>query len=183
VRVYFDATLDEAVDASLRALSRSRSMRSFRWADYVGGAILTGIVTGFGIFLLSDHLAVQERLITCGIVGVIAACLFPFLHAWTIKRRLRKYYAEQLRGKRTFSVEVELSPAGVIVTQNECTIAFAWPQVDVIEESLDTIDFFMRNGGSVTVRKRAFQSRESIAEFVQEAMQYFNSTHDRPVSA
>jgi len=60
MRVQFDATLDDMVDAALRALARSPSFSPYRWADNLGGAILVGLLAGTAVYWVSPTSRSQE---------------------------------------------------------------------------------------------------------------------------
>jgi hypothetical protein len=168
VRVQFDATLDDVVDASLRALSRSKAARSWRWADYTAGVLLTGLGAGLVLYVLVSG-ELRERLILSGIGAVVAASLYPIFYIWTVKRRLRSYYREQLGSRGPFAVEVEVSASGVSARQEGTTTTFEWAIVDCIEETADSIDFHIKKGGIVVVRERAFGSPELMRQFTATA--------------
>jgi len=173
MRVQFDATLDDLVDVSLRALRRSKAVRSWRRVDYLSGVFLAAILAGLPLFLLLPE-PPDTRLIFGLLAALTAACLYPLVYNSVVKRQLRGFYREQVGGNCPFVVEVELSRAGVIAHQNGCTIGFDWTQVELIQETADSIDFYARQSGIVVVRKRAFDSTSSMLQFIDEARRYFD---------
>jgi hypothetical protein len=171
MRVQFDATLDDMVDAALRALSRSPSFSPYRWADNLGGAILTGLLAGAAVYWLIPE-PQEKRLVMTGVAGVAGLVLFPILRIWITKRRLRRYYHEMLRSDLPFRVQVELSPEGICVKQKTGQVTYEWQQIDSIHETADSIDVYPHHGGIVVVRKRAFGSAEGMQRFIEEAEGY-----------
>jgi hypothetical protein len=69
-------------------------------------------------------------------------------------------------------VQVELTDKGIWTKQQNTQIIHEWAIVEEIQETDDSIDFFMRNGTATVVRKRAFESEESKREFLDIARQY-----------
>lgn len=171
MRVEFDASLDDMVDAAFRALSPSRSFSPYRWTDNLGGAIFSGLVAGTACYWVIPG-SQEVRIVVAGFAGVASAALFPILRIWEIKQRLRRYYREILGSYLPFSVEVELTPEGVCTKQKTGQTTYAWQQVESIRETADSIDVYARHGGLVVVRKRAFESAGQMQQFVEKAGSY-----------
>jgi hypothetical protein len=175
MRVQFEATLDDMVDAALRALTRSPSFSPYRWADNVGGAIFTGLLSGAVVYWLIPEVR-EDRLVVSIVAGIAGLVLFPILRMWITKRRLRRYYRELLGSSSPFSVQVESSPKGICVKQKTGQVIYEWRLIDSIRETADSIDIYPRHGGIVVVRKRGFESAEQMQRFVEEGEGYLART-------
>lgn len=79
---------------------------------------------------------------------------------------------EQFGTDEAINFRVELAPTGILTERRGTQINFAWPNVEEIKETDDSIDFFMRNGGLVVVRKRAFASTEELRRFLALAAEH-----------
>src|SRR5436190_22964969 len=96
MRVQFEATLDDVVDAHNRSWSRSKTMRSWRWANNVSAFFLPGLFTWLLLLFVLIPLEPENRLLTSGLGGVLVACVYPFLNRLAAKAWYRKFFREQL---------------------------------------------------------------------------------------
>jgi hypothetical protein len=74
---------------------------------------------------------------------------------------------------------VELGPNGVWVKQLGNELVVPWDNVEGIEESADSIDFPIRHGGMIIVRKRAFGSVDEETEFMELAARHVGRAPSR----
>jgi hypothetical protein len=71
---------------------------------------------------------------------------------------------------------------GIWTKQQNTQIIHEWANVEEVQETNDSIYFFMRNGAATAVRKRAFESEEIKREFMDLAKQHLQLC-GRPSSA
>jgi YcxB-like protein len=167
MRVQFDATLDDYVDVATRCLARSKQIRKWRW----DGLLTSGLMAWLAIYALFPGPFAKKML--AGFIGaIVAACVYPFTYRSTISRRLRKLCREQIGTDGPVRVQVELTDKGICTKQQNTQIIHEWANVAVIQETDDSIDFFMRDGAATVVRKRAFESEETKREFMDLSRQY-----------
>jgi len=167
MRVEFDATLDDFVDVSMRSLARSKQIRKWKW----NGSLSTGLLTWLAIYAFFPGPSVKKM--AAGFIGaIVAACIYPFTYRSTVRRRLHKLCREHIGTDGPVLVQVEISDKGIWTKQQNTQCINDWVNVELIQETDDSIDFFMRNGTATVVRKRAFESEESKKEFVDLARQY-----------
>ena len=165
--VQFDATLDDFVDVTTRCLARSKQIRKWRWE----GLLTSALIALLAIYALFPGPFAIKML--AGFTGAIfVACIYPFTYRSTVNRRLRKLCREQIGADGPVRVEVELTDKGIWTKQQNTQIIHEWANVEVVQETDDSIDFFMRNGTATVVRKRAFESEETKREFMDLAKQY-----------
>lgn len=175
MRVQFDETLDDMVEVAFRMCSRSRKVRSWRITARIAASILMGFVAWLTMFVLIPEVR-EPRLIIAGLGAAMGGLLYPLTYRRILKRRLRGYYREQLGDHASFPVQVELSPEGIHTKQIGSQITFEWAQINKIQQTSDSIDFFTRHGGIAVVWKRAFASEESIGHFIEEANRYLDQS-------
>lgn len=190
MRVEFDVTLDDAVDVSLRTLARSKAARSWRWMDYAGGMLLSGLLVvlgGIAVLYLLDLLGTVSReiLIGASLFGaIIAAALYPSSHRKNVKHRLLRYYREQLGDREAFHAAVELSPGGILVQQENMQLTFQWSEVEGVEETANAIYLLMQKRRVIAIRMRAFESARELDQFLDEIDHYRHQARqaaaDRP---
>jgi YcxB-like protein len=167
MRIQFDATLDDFVDVATRCLARSKQIRKWRW----DGLLTSGLVVWLAISYLFPGSPTKKLLVGC--LGAIAiACIYPFTYRSTVNRRLRKLCREQIGTDGPVTVQIELTEKGIWAKQQNTQIIHEWVNVETLQETEDSIDFFMRDGAATVVRKRAFNSEESKREFLDLARHY-----------
>jgi hypothetical protein len=165
--VQFDATLDDFVDVSTRCLARSKRIRKWRR----DGLLTTGLMAWLAIYAFFPG-PFAKKMFAGFIAAVVAACIYPFTYRSTISRRLRKLCREQIGTDGPVRVLFEITDKGISTKQQNTQIIHEWANVEVIQETDDSIDFFMRDGSAIAVRKRAFESEETKREFLDLARQY-----------
>jgi hypothetical protein len=165
--VQFDATLDDFVDVTTRGLARSKRYRKWRW----DGLLTTCLMAWLVIYVLFPG-PPAKKMLAGFIVAAVTACIYPFTIRSTVNRRLRKICREQIGTGGPVRVQVEITDKGIWTKQQNTQIIHEWANVEVIQETDDSICFFMRNGSAIAVRKRAFESEETKREFLDLARQY-----------
>src|SRR3954468_7197171 len=123
MKVAFDFTLDDLVDASERTLSRSRVARGWRWQAVAVSALIGGTVLWLArgsLFLALVGAAV------CG--GVQVAFRGP-----NRKTRLVRSFGERL-GDGPYRGEVEITPEALVTTQNGVRAVRDWSSIEAIND-------------------------------------------------
>lgn len=154
MRIEYDATLDDIAETHLRLEARSKVARTWRWE----GIVISGLLAGVILFML-----IPEPLLT----GVGGAVLYAITYKRMLRRRLRKYLREQLGTEGPVKFQVELTEAGIWTKQKNTQITFEWANVASLEETSDSVDFIMRDGGIVVVRNKGFQSSDTRRQFLE----------------
>ena len=167
MRVRFATTLDDVVDANLRALSRSKVDQSWSWEDIVYAVLF------FGVFLYA--VIPEDRAIRLLIfVSAMALWAVTYRHVggFFTKRYFRRFFKERLGDDVPYDVTVELSPGGISTRWLAQRWDFEWASIETILETPDSVDFHTRFGGILVVRKRAFDSPGAMRQFVELAERY-----------
>ena len=171
MRVQFEYTRDDLIDASKRFSARSKVVRSWKWNGMFYAALFAWLLA-FAFFYQTPFKG--------AVIGLVAALgtalLFPFFHKSGMEKRLRKLHQEILGNENSFVCEVELTQAGFSISQINCEIKYEWQAVEEIKETSDSVDIFTRDGGGVIVRNRAFQSDADRMRFVELANAFLNQT-------
>lgn len=173
MKVQFEATLDDFVDVTRRSMARSQQIRKWRWQNM----LLSTAIAGFIVYLIMPG-ASGEKLFLATIGVIVAVCLDPIISRSGLNRRLRKLSRESLGSDGPVTVQVELSATGVWVKQQNIQITYEWMNVEEIQESSGSIDFFMKNNLMVAVRNRAFNSEAVKAEFLEIAQKYLRLANE-----
>ena len=172
MRIQFEATLDDYIDVHECLMARSKVARSWQLQGAAATALLSGLIAGIIVFVLSR--TVEGGMISAIIAAIASAAISGILHRNTVKRRMYKYWREQFGDRTSFPVEMEITESGIRTSQLGTQMIFEWANVEEVKETKDTIQFYMRSGGGVFVRKRAFESTEDEQQFIKYTQRYLN---------
>lgn len=167
MRVKFDYTIDDVVDFQLRLLNRSRVVRGWRWRN----AILTSLLAGAFLFAIIPE-GITARMVMGGIGVILGIPVYFAANDVIVKRRLRKWSAENAGSDKRFTCEVELNESGIHTQSNGTQIIYSWANVADIKETADSVDIYFQKGGLLVIRNRAFSSSVERQQFIQLAKQY-----------
>src|SRR5258708_26733179 len=166
MKVQFSYTQEDMVDASMRLLARSKTVRSTRWQALLWTAGLTWLLV-FALFGASFK---------GGLIGLLAALIsaliYPAMHRQSVQSRLRKFCKEKFGATTSFICEVELTPTGIWTQSLNTQTISEWKNVEEIVVTQDSVDIFTRQGGGLVVRNRAFESADQRREFIEMAQHF-----------
>ena len=164
MRVQFECTLEDTIDASKRLLARSKVL-DWRWEGLAYSAGFTWLL----VFAVVTYFYQRPEVgAAIGVVlAVLSGVLYPSSHEKAVEKRLGKLCREQCGVGKTFPCEVELTTEGVQVRQMHRQVIYEWPSVEEIQATADSIDIFTRDGGGVVVRNRAFSTVAHRSEFLE----------------
>lgn len=168
--VQFDATIDDVVDVSMRALARSKTLRAWNWQGLLTAALLAGLP----LFIVVQGGTGKKIMAGFG-AALLAAALYVMTYKGSVEKRVRKLCLAQLGGDKPFRVEVELTESGVALRQLKTQHIYDWSTIVEIKEVNDAIYFYQRDGSGFAVRSRGFESIGKECEFIQLARRYFEA--------
>src|SRR6266567_4534330 len=140
--VKFNYTQKEIVDASMRVLDRSKTVRRTRLHGLIITALLSWLIAFAAFF---RHPATGAIFGT--VLAVVSAILYPSLHAGSAERRLSRFVKEKYGDNNSFVCEVEITPAGFRTSGEHVQASYDWEKVEEICETANSIDIFTRTGG------------------------------------
>ena len=167
MRVQFEFTQEDMVDASKRFLARSKVVRSWQKRDLLLAATLLWVL----VFLFFRDTPLKGAAFGL-FVAIVTALIFPSFHKKGVDKRLRKFYKEKLGDTNSFICEVVLTPTGFSTKQMNGQANYEWENVEEIVTSEDSVTIFTRDGGGVIVRRRAFTSSDQQKQFSDLANRY-----------
>jgi len=180
VKVSFDATLDDFVDASNRVFARSKAIKSFRSFDKqfsIVCALICGLSWGFrweGTFLSKSLAGAIAALLFLGFFLALNHVLWQPLRI----RRSRRLCREQLGTQCPVTVEIEVAESGIHFRQLDSEHHCTWKSITSIEERDDCIEIW-RQGRLLVVRGRAFHSDEERKDFLHLCEKWSGHSPDR----
>ena len=159
-RIEYDATVDDAVDVSLRLASRTRTFRNqIRYSILIVGALM-GVAALFVAMYVAPPDTSRGYLGLLGfaaVFGVVTALIFRGFFAKEIRKQQRKMVAEHFGGKPAIRSEIELRPDAVWVRQAGMEMVFPWDGCTSIIDNPDDIEINFTPGICV-VPNRHFAS-------------------------
>lgn len=174
MRIRSSCTLEEYVEAQERILARSGVARSWKKKSALTGACVSGIIVYIFAIVVFGGSFIQGLAWT-GIAAIIGAAISWAFYDNSVHRRLYNYYQEQFGARESFPLELELTDSGIWTKQMGIQIIFEWPNVEEIEETEESIDFYMRDGsGGIFVKKSDFPSVDEQLRFKEMAQGYLN---------
>lgn len=175
MRIQSSFTLEELVESQERVLARSSVARSWQYDTAVMNAFVGG-VTAYILVVVVAGRSFIVGLILSIIAAIAGAALSWNWYRIKVRRQLHDYYREQLGEKDSFPIQLKFTESGIWAEQLGTQIKFEWSSVEEIEEIEDSIDFYMRNGGGIFVKKKDFSSLEEQKQFMDAAQQYLNKS-------
>lgn len=175
MRVEYEGTMDEFLDAHERALAHSKVAQSWRnkaraWAVLINAGLSFAITTGLLILL--------GQLSVIGIVGIsLGAAFIAGFFAYesylkNYRKEIYKYVREQFGARETAAFALEITAQGLKYKHLGVESCCAWAVVESITDTPDAIEIFMFNGTLLVVRKRGFKAEDEPRQFLATAERY-----------
>lgn len=170
-RIAYEATVDEAVDVSIRLASKTAAFRrQLRTTVIVVGIIGALVVFAAWMYRRTPPTWIDVAIaaVVAALAGVAVAALFRPLFLKEVRKQQRKVVAELFRGKPAVASEVELRPDVLWVRQTGMEMSFPWTQCERVIDNADDIEMHFIAGLSV-VRNRYFSSVTARDSFLETA--------------
>lgn len=172
-RIAYDATVDDAVDVSLRLANRTHAFRRQVRQNVIAAGIAFGLIFFAGWTYFAGARSLWEFVLAVG-----AGLGFGLLCAWMFKHELfkqivkqqRKVVAEQFGGKSTIASEMELRSDAVWVRQAGMEMLFPWSLCSGVVDNAEDIEMNFAPGICV-VRNRHFATPAERQLFLETARQ------------
>ncbi len=170
-RLVYDATIDDAVDVSLRMAGRTKAFQSqVRWNVVIVG-ILSGLAFAVAWLYISPEgtaPALPLVLAAGAAFGAGFAYIFKRFLMTEIRKQHRKIIAEQFGNRPAIPSELELRPDAVWVRQAGMEMTFPWTLCTGIQDNPDDIQMDFSPGMCV-LRSRHFASPAERQAFLATA--------------
>lgn len=169
MRAEFDATIEDFVYAQILSLRRTNAARRWRWQSIASAGLLTGV---FCYLIIPDERTVKLVASVGG--AALGAALQHFSYDRKLRKRIRKICLEKY-GENPGVFEVELMDSGMWTKWSSEQITFDWANLEVIDDTPRSIDFWMHNGNGFVVQKRAFADTDHYRQFLRRARELHES--------
>jgi len=177
-RIVYDATVDDAVDVSLRLANRTHAFRKQRQTN----VIVVGIGAGLAFFAAwmytvgASLLHLVLATVAGTVFGIVFAAIYRRFLDKEIRTQHRKIVAEQFGGKTAIHSEIELRQDCVWVRQGGLEMLFPWTGCTGVLNNRHDIqmDFTL---GICVIRNRHFASTAEREMFLETARRLANLTN------
>jgi hypothetical protein len=164
MHVEYDTTIDEIVDAYLRALSLSKAAKRARWQASLWTTLLTGIILFlWGTFLRAP---ITHRCAFTVLGVLVTTGGYNLTYRQNLRRRLRKHLLNQMPSGTSMRFMVELRDDCIWTKQAGNQMSFDWGNVSEVVDTGDALEVRVKGGGMVVVRNKGFQSQQERSEFL-----------------
>ncbi len=102
MKVKFDFTLDDLVDAAERGAASSKLVRGWRWREMIVTAVLGGVIVY--VLKAGSH---DTKAVSAITGALIAAAIYSFAATRSRKGRLRKFFQERFGGEGPYPFEID----------------------------------------------------------------------------
>lgn len=164
MRVQFEYTLDDSIDACQRMLARSKPVAYWKRRALLMALAVILLVTFVVSFALSSSWKIAA------VVAVVAATyyglMYPRSYARALKKRIHRTCEEHFAERSSRLCEVEVRPEGVWVRETDRQSVYEWSGIEEISAGAGSIDVFGHGVSGVIIRDRAFASAEQKESFL-----------------
>lgn len=171
IRIAFDYSLEEAVDANARFMRGSAVGRSARRRSIVStGATMAALLFIVAMIRMDAMTAGSAAALVLVAIaaGLLAAAIHAVAYDWAIRRRVRRFLREHMRDGGVLHCDIELRPDGAWVRQPYAEMLFAWNDAAAVRDAGDAIELHFHMG-FVMARNRAFANMADRAQFLSRA--------------
>jgi hypothetical protein len=167
-RLWFDATLDEIVDANMKLVQHTAAYRRQRTQyQWVVGVCAAG---GVAVPVLRGHELPSLPLLAIAfcaavVVGIGCGTLYGAYHNQHVRRSYRKLVKEMYGGAEQIRCECELTEDGLSGKSVHSEMSFPWSRLTRVADLRGSIELWF-DPGLVVIRDRAFQTQEERRSFL-----------------
>ena len=176
-RLTYDATIEDAVDASWRLANRTRAFRRQLKINVVCVGIAAGIVLFAAWMYIVGTSPVNIMLggVVAMLFAMVFAAVFVRIFEKEIRSQHRKVVAEQFGGQPLLRSELELRPDAVWLRQAGMEIQFPWSACTAIHNNAGDIEMNFTPGICI-VYNRHFASPAERQAFIETAQRLLKET-------
>jgi hypothetical protein len=167
VRLEFNSTLDEIVDANMRLAERTQTYRQERrqaqWLVAVcyASASVVAVLRGIDVSGVAGAITLALGLAS----GMLGFFVYGRFHDWYARRNCSRMVRELYRGLEPVGCTFEVRQDSLWSRVKDIETSFPWSSLTRVNEASDSIELWF-NPGLAVVRNRAFQSQDERRVFL-----------------
>jgi len=159
MKITFEGTIDEAVDAQIRLFEKTKSARAWK----LQGLVFVPLIF-VAVFLTSPEDSTAFKLFYATGLAVFFMPIYLIIYNRSLKRRTKKLILEFFGTDLKALTEYEFDDVGIVFRRAGTEIRFNWDKITEINENDNDLEFFAGDGGLVLIPKRAFANDEQKDE-------------------
>lgn len=160
MKIEYEATIDEGVDAQWRLMEHLNTVRKWKWQ----GLIFTPIVFALLYYAIPDTQGVKLVFATGSSLLYIAVYLGTYKR--TMRKRMRKLLVEMFGSDTSYPCEYEFEEDGLAARIHGTEIKFQWSSFTEIIETDRDLELVVGKNGIAVLPRRAFQSEQQENEWL-----------------
>jgi hypothetical protein len=170
VRIHFDTTVDELIDANSRYWKRTPAgaLQRRRGSLRIAVAFTSSL---FVTALVTSGAALENVVPLAALAVILGAAFWPLygrLYNSGLQRRLRQAVRAQVGKDATWTCEIELRPEGAWSRNRGVEYLFDWSQLRFVEDDDHGIELHFHDG-FVMARNKAFHTAADREQFLKTA--------------
>jgi len=162
MKLTYDSTLDDVVETATRGFLRSAAYKTNRWR----GAVLCAVV--FGVLgFLGFHSAQNINLpVVCVVAAAWGAGLYVFGYKTSVRRRIAKYVATEMKGPWPRTTVIEITGGKLISLTAGASTTYPLADLTSVSEDTHFIELSFTAKGLCLIPFRAFDSTDEKNAFL-----------------
>lgn len=171
MRLEFNSTLDEIVDAHMRLAEHAQAYRQERrraqWlvAACYAVASVVAVLRGIDVSGVAAAITFAFGLAS----GMLGFFVYGRFHDWYARRNCRRMVRELYRGLEPVGCAFEVRHDSLWSRMKDVETSFPWSSLTRVNEASDSIELWF-NPGLAVVRNRAFRSQDERRVFLDLAI-------------
>ncbi|MEZ0216882.1 MAG: YcxB family protein [Rariglobus sp.] len=162
MKLSYDSTLDDVVETATRSFLRSAAYKTNRWRGAVLCAVVFGVL-GFLGFHSSQNINLPA---ICAIAAAWGAGLYLFGYKTSVRRRIAKYVATEMKGPWPRTTELEITDGKLINTTGGATTTYSLADLTSVNEDPRFIELSFTTKGLCLIPLRAFDDTDEKNAFL-----------------
>jgi len=152
MKIKYESTIEEAIEAHLRLMALSKTLRKMKWEGLLFVPII--FIAVYFIFPGKVVFKISYAILT----SAIFIPLYLSSYKRTIKKRIRKLLIESLGTDKPVPAEFEFTDDGLIFRRLGAEVKFRWNTPWEINEDEKILEFIFENKSIAVIPKRIFEN-------------------------
>jgi hypothetical protein len=167
----YDSTVDECVDASLRAFRRTDTHTRTRLKSrlFVGACFAAGMFFAMLQASHGDSFVIEVAVPVALVGGAIMALLYGPIQDRVHARTMRRFFVERFKGAPTMHCRVELRTDSLWTRSTGIDLSVPWQRVTDVVDTSAGVEFWLDPMALCVVPSRAFATAADRRAFVDAA--------------
>ncbi len=167
MKIQYESTIDETVEAEMRLIGRSKIARKWEREGWVMGALILVLLLFYFCLCLCFGIPAEKPIIIISLAVLAAIAIYQVLYKNIVKRRVRSFLIEQLGTDKPLPSEFEFDEEGLVFRRMGTETKFSWNIIKEINEGNKYIEFITDRGGIALIPNRIFTTTDQKEEWLK----------------